>query len=346
MNTTRISNRSPFLAAAICSFVCLTAVAQDVAPELAISLNDTNVSLSWNTNFPDFALERTGDPAAGWTAEAIITNCSVALGRNADKQFFRLKKAVTLTYIANEGFLFTGDGKQVLIDAIFNDGYGQYYTPPTEVLFKERGAYAPFDRVDALLLTHYHADHCYSPYVVQHMQRNQAATLIATAQVTNQLGTVTGYAQITNRVIVASPAPGTAELFPIAGIDFKVIPLQHASDSGGSIQHLGFLFSIDGLKMFHPGDTANDLQAYQTLNLAEEHIDIAFCPQWFFDDLLNARAIIDYLNPRTLIVMHVRIGRSSYYRDRINAMTNLPPVYLMDSPMVSLRFPVGDSPQD
>ena len=39
--------------------------------------------------------------------------------------------------------------------------------------------------------------------------------------------------------------------------------------------------------------------------------------------------------------MHVPIGQSDYYRNLIQAITNLPPVYLMDAPMVTLRFPAG-----
>jgi L-ascorbate metabolism protein UlaG (beta-lactamase superfamily) len=343
MKAARNSHRHPFLPAVILSLACLPALAQDAAPELAISLNDTNVILCWNTNAPDFALEHTVDLATAWTTEASITNCSITLGVNSEKRFFRLKKAISITYIANEGFLFSSDGKQVLVDAVFNNGFGLYYTPPGDVIIQERSATAPFDNIEALLLTHNHADHFNPAYVVQHMLNDLTATALVTAQASNQLRQLGGYPQITNRVITASPSPGSALTFSIAGIDFKVVSLQHASDPGGSIQNLGYLFTFSGVRIFHPGDTANDLQAYQTLNLAEEHIDLAFCPRWFFDDTQNARAIIDYLHPRTLIVMHAQIGESSYYRDRINAMTNLPPVYLMDSPMVTLRFPVGDS---
>jgi hypothetical protein len=61
--------------------------------QLAISLNNTNVNLSWSTNYPGFVLEGTGDLTGGWTTVPGVTGYSAALpvvpGTN---QFFRLRK--------------------------------------------------------------------------------------------------------------------------------------------------------------------------------------------------------------------------------------------------------------
>ena len=338
-----ISNSSFLFVVTILSFVCLSALAQSNAPKLSISLDRTNVNLCWNTNFPDFALECTDHLDAVWKPVAIVTNCSIAMGANAGKRFFRLKNAVTVTYLGNEGFFFSGDGKKVLIDGIFSDGMGRYYAPPGNILTKERYATAPFDNVDALLFTHNHSDHINGPYTLQHMTTNQAAVLIGSSQVVDFLKGMVGYSQISNRVMTASPGAGLIEEFPISGIGIKTMSLQHGGDSTGSIQHLGFLFKIGGVKFFHPGDTANSLQAYQDLNLAVENIDVLFCPLWILDNIPNAQAIIGYLNPRVIIVMHVQMGLSDYYRGRLNSMTNLPPAYLLDSPPVTLRLPADES---
>jgi L-ascorbate metabolism protein UlaG (beta-lactamase superfamily) len=341
MKTIRISSRKTFLTAAVLSLACLTTVALDPLPELAISLSNGNVNLSWSTNFPDFMLESVDHLGETWTAVSNITGYSATLPVTTESRFFRLRKTVAITYVANEGFLMCGGGNKVMVDAIFTGGGGTYYTPPSDVLAEERTATAPFDKVDAVLITHSHSDHFKNNYVVQHMTNDPAAILIGSPQVSNALAGVSGFAQITNRLIVATPAPGSTVEFPIAGIDFKVLPLQHAADPSTNVQMVGFLFTIGGLRVFHPGDSALNLQEYQTLNLADENIDVFFTPFWLFDDSQNAQAIINYINPKTVIAMHVPIGQSDYYRNLINAITNIPPVYLMDTNMVTLRIPVG-----
>jgi L-ascorbate metabolism protein UlaG (beta-lactamase superfamily) len=65
----------------------------------------------------------------------------------------------TVTYIANCGFLDSCRGKAVLIDAIFNSGYRQYLVPPAALKADMVAGKAPFTRIDALLVTHEHADH-------------------------------------------------------------------------------------------------------------------------------------------------------------------------------------------
>jgi uncharacterized repeat protein (TIGR03803 family) len=62
-------------------------------PTLAISLNTTNVTLSWSTNFPDFALESVGQLTGAWTSVPGVTGYSAALPVNLEtNQFFRLRR--------------------------------------------------------------------------------------------------------------------------------------------------------------------------------------------------------------------------------------------------------------
>ena len=329
------------LASAIVSLTHLTATAQS-QPDLAISRNTTNVTLSWSTNYPDYILESTGSLSGPWTDVADATNATVTLPMVSSNQFFRLKETVSVTYIANEGFLISGRSKKVLIDAIFTEGWGSYYTPPTNVLSQERDATAPFNNINALLITHYHADHLRAAYVNQHLTNDPAAVLIGSLQVSNLLRTASGsqWGQISNRVVTASPAAGSSEQISVGDLDFKVVSVPHEDDAGGTIQNLGFLFSMGGLKFFHPGDPLADaLATYQNLNLANEQIDVAFLPRWLFENSTNAQAVIDYLKPGQFVVMHIQIGQSDYYRNLINTLTNLPPFYLMDTQMVTTVFP-------
>ena len=64
----------------------------DLFPTLAISLNDTNVNLSWDTNYPDFTLESVVQPDGTWTPVPGVTGYSATLPISANSQFFRLKE--------------------------------------------------------------------------------------------------------------------------------------------------------------------------------------------------------------------------------------------------------------
>jgi uncharacterized repeat protein (TIGR03803 family) len=66
--------------------------ALDLFPKVAISLSDTNLNLSWSTNYPGFTLESTSDLTSGWTAVPGVTGFSATLPFSADRQFYRLRK--------------------------------------------------------------------------------------------------------------------------------------------------------------------------------------------------------------------------------------------------------------
>jgi uncharacterized repeat protein (TIGR03803 family) len=67
--------------------------ALDLMPKLSISLDETNVNLSWSTNFLDFTLESTDQLAGTWTPVPGVTGYSATLPVNPEtNQFFRLRK--------------------------------------------------------------------------------------------------------------------------------------------------------------------------------------------------------------------------------------------------------------
>jgi hypothetical protein len=66
--------------------------ALDLFPMLAISLNATNVNLSWSTNFPACTLESVAQLSGTWTPVSGVTGYSATLPANAGSQFFRLRK--------------------------------------------------------------------------------------------------------------------------------------------------------------------------------------------------------------------------------------------------------------
>ncbi|HEY5680421.1 MAG TPA: MBL fold metallo-hydrolase, partial [Pseudomonadales bacterium] len=78
-------------------------------------------------------------------------------------------KEAKLTYLANEGVMITWRDEAVLIDALFRGGVAGYATLDPKTRDDLESARAPFDRVQAILVTHFHADHLDPEAVVSHL---------------------------------------------------------------------------------------------------------------------------------------------------------------------------------
>jgi L-ascorbate metabolism protein UlaG (beta-lactamase superfamily) len=249
------------------------------------------------------------------------------------------RKAIDITYIANEGFLISSRDSKVLIDGIFTEGFGKFQTPTAETLAKESQASPPFDNITALLVTHYHPDHINPAYVVQHLTYDTKAVLIAPAQANDRLKDINGYKVIEKQVVVASPNPNSAATWRSRDTSVKTVPLQHANNDTGDIQNLGFIITIGGFKLFHSGDAnAADVSAYKSLNLADENIDVAFLPYWFLDEKNGGKGqeIIRAIKPKAIVLMHVVTGQADHLRSLVAGMKDIPPTYIMEKPMEML----------
>lgn len=87
--------------------------AMDLLPKLAISLDPTNVNVSWSTNFPEFGLESMGQLANGWKPEPGVTGFSATLPVAAGHQFYRLSLGPSVTDIDGNVYKSVIIGKQV-----------------------------------------------------------------------------------------------------------------------------------------------------------------------------------------------------------------------------------------
>ena len=69
------------------------------------------------------------------------------------------QKEIEITYISNSGFLIETAGKQVIIDVLFRNGFGQYLVPTSTIVENIINQDAPFNKANLMLVTHNHGDH-------------------------------------------------------------------------------------------------------------------------------------------------------------------------------------------
>jgi metal-dependent hydrolase (beta-lactamase superfamily II) len=89
------------------------------------------------------------------------------------------QKKIDVTYIANAGFLIESSGKQIIIDALFKQGWDNYLIPEDSIVTNIITQQPPFNNSNLMLITHDHADHFNASMVVACLINNPEIVLIA-----------------------------------------------------------------------------------------------------------------------------------------------------------------------
>ena len=220
-----------------------------------------------------------------------------------------------VTYIANEGFMLKTMHHKILIDALFTDGYGYFDCPKDSVINQMLNATTPFDSVDLCFLTHYHKDHSDSKLMRDYLSKFPSVKLITTKP---SLVFIDGeqfrFVKLKKQFCEITPETNKSITQIIDNVTVKTLGLKHMSyfENGIDIEeymkNVGFYLNMDGVRVFHSGDTKMDnFKDYIAKNGPwKDTVDVAF----IYYELLNEGKIdLDYLrktiNPQYIIVMHV-----------------------------------------
>ena len=188
---------------------------------------------------------------------------------------FAQQKKIDVTYIANSGFLLESSGKQILIDVLFKQGWGNYLIPTDSIVSDIITQQPPFNNTNLMLFTHNHGDHFNPLMVVNHLLNNSENILIAPPKVTNIFSRHPDYKKFENQIVQIDENNGLKIDTTIQGIRVRSFFLQH--DSRPEIENVGYLIEIGGLKVFHSGDyNGSEIVEFEKLQLQNENIDLAF----------------------------------------------------------------------
>jgi L-ascorbate metabolism protein UlaG (beta-lactamase superfamily) len=255
---------------------------------------------------------------------------------------------VTVTHVANAGFLLEGGGKKVLIDALFDEGARGYPRIPKDTIKLLRAAEAPFDDVDLVLLTHTHMDHFGPRTLTRHMRANPHATLVCPPQAREALERhIQNHAGIAERIVTLNPEEGETIQGTYGGIDVQVLNLHHGRDTEPPITNLAFLLELGGMAVLHAGDTEALTPVFELYEFQDRRIDVALLPAWFVSYAHWAEVVNDYIRPTHIVAMHMPLpdapgnyyGLHGSYDGRLEALKRLfPDATLMDSPGATRTF--------
>jgi len=243
-----------------------------------------------------------------------------------------LQENVEITYIANEGFLIKVNNKIILIDALFGETEFEFCDiPDSSSLELMKSAKEDFEHIDLIAATHCHIDHFNPSLLIAHLINNKLVKFISTGQSIGQVKEADNYNEnLSAQLVEITPDTLTYCDTIINGIEVTVYRLIHGPyyvndpETGKrinrhqNVQNLGFIFNINGIKIFHCGDSdPSCISDYKNFSLDKESIDIAFIGSGFMlsSDCEGLDIIRDYIKPKHIILMHIHHVHNKHFVD-------------------------------
>jgi L-ascorbate 6-phosphate lactonase len=169
-----------------------------------------------------------------------------------------------LTWLGQAGFLIEAGGARLLVDPFFSEHEGRTYPPPPIDVF---GA-----RIDRVLVTHEHLDHLDEESLRGIAERSSDVAVVAPEPLEEQ----------SQGLPFHGVRPGDRLDLP-GGAVLRVVRAVHAlhprdgySEGGDPPRFVGYVLEIDGVAIYHAGDTIADDRVLA--GLAGVAVDVALLP--------------------------------------------------------------------
>jgi L-ascorbate metabolism protein UlaG (beta-lactamase superfamily) len=229
--------------------------------------------------------------------------------------------SASATYLANAAILVTGPGGKVLFDPFFHTSFGTYQLVPEDIKQALMQGVAPYNNINAIVVSHAHADHFAADYVLSYLQAFPETKLIAPKQAVDKVLALIkgkqGAKQIESQMhsvdMVLGDAPVSVE---VGMMTFEAVRIPHSGWPGrADIQNIVFRVTLGNSAagastVMHMGDAdANDDHYLpHKQHWQKRQSDMAFPPYWFYgaaegNDILN-----EIINTRQSVGIHVPVA--------------------------------------
>lgn len=216
------------------------------------------------------------------------------------------------TYLANEGIMVSDGHTTILFDPLYPNGFGTYQMVPEPMRKALMAGSEPFTDIDAVFISHMHADHFSVDEVILYLQTHAKVRLYAPLQAVELMQERTDDTALFERVTAVDLARLDAPLsFSEGGLDIDVVRIPHAGWPGrAEVSNLVWRVSLgDGVTVMHLGD-ADPLDAHYAPHAAhwtKKHTDTAYPPYWFFLSPTGRQILKSRLNTINATAIHVPI---------------------------------------
>jgi ankyrin repeat protein len=224
------------------------------------------------------------------------------------------KSEIKVTYIANMGVLISSASKNILIDGLFNESYDTYPITPKNIVSKINKFEAPFNSIDLILVTHSDGDHFSALMLAEYLSINKTVKVVCSNITSSALKKGEGYKLDTSRIIAITPELYKSIDTMVNNIKIKILRLRHG-DGDGQEENTGFIVDMDGVIIFHSGDSGgkvaseqevSEIQEYDSIGIEKMKVDLAILNRGSFwgSKAAGMQIIEKYMKPKHLILTH------------------------------------------
>ena len=224
--------------------------------------------------------------------------------------------SISITYIANCGYIIEIDSHKIIVDGLFKLGHNRYSTPDTISQKLMVSNKYPFNDIDLILVSHTHEDHLDSKMVMECMLNNRSVKLLCPQQVIDRIReNESVYKIIKPQIIECTPDTYTSQLMHVGNIEIHACRLAHPGERYKNVQNVAYLISINGKSVFHSADADPfQLDKYAGEKINELNIDICLINE-DFAKVENAGFAKAFINARYNIAMHLPDSIASVWLD-------------------------------
>ena len=213
------------------------------------------------------------------------------------------------TFLGNEGILVARGDTKILFDAFYAESFdGQYTLVPDALEARMMKGEAPFDGVDAILISHIHPDHFNSRKTIAYLRAHPNVRLYAGIDVVGAIRAADASSDpLMQRVTQVHAAPGSPPArFDVDGLAIEAFPIPHSGD--GPTPNYAFRVTIDGATtVMHLGDADDEDRHYSPYqkDFDAKRTDVAFPPHWIMLSESGRHVLQQRIRPAQVIGIHV-----------------------------------------
>lgn len=204
--------------------------------------------------------------------------------------------------VANAGLLLQYKGTTLLLDGIFDESGHPFDAPGDEMLEKMRQGEPPFERIDFLLFSHIHPDHCAPGLVQRLLQSRQVKGIFLPDESSAAVCALKQYL-LDNDISCVYGQAGMHTYRLTPDITVQALPAQHLDSKYSHIRHFCLLISFGQAKYLFTADVDYTKESFAALQGTP--LKAVFVNPLFFSALSRKRFFNGELQTQNICVYHV-----------------------------------------
>jgi len=202
---------------------------------------------------------------------------------------------------------------RILFDPLFRYPHDYYQSVPPETEAAILSGSAPFEGIDAVFISHFHADHFSAELIMQMLVNQPGITLFAPGQAVSALYGVAPddgqeiFERIKRIDLAYGDAPVSFELGKQL-IEAVMIPHSGWPNTHRHVENLSFRVTLDeATTVVHMGDADARIRHFEQHQdyWNERQADAAFPPYWFFLSDSGRLVLDQHIRPAAAVGLHI-----------------------------------------